>query len=41
VKTAEPADFQAELKDEFHIAQFMLQARADRLGKVGELFGPA
>jgi hypothetical protein len=41
MKTAEPADFQAELQDEFHITEFMLQARADRLGKVGELFGPA
>jgi len=41
VKTAKPADFQAELQDEFHIAQFMLQACPDRLGQVGELFGPA
>ena len=41
LKTAEPADFQAELQDEFHIAQFMLQARPQHLRQVGKLFGPA
>jgi hypothetical protein len=41
VKTAKPAHFQAELQDEFHIAQFMLEARQDRLREVAELFRPA